>query len=111
MIVGEKNIDWKVIKRCLQSPTSLIHYCDSLIPPALQHVPAIKDNQRYYVALRIRGSKAIPWYHKMEFCKVLTNGIQVKGVMDEVYDYHDIVAAINADEYERCLDADATRRP
>ena len=103
MIIGSRAIDWTVVKRSMKDPQSLIAYCESLIPEPLAHIPSIKDNQRYYVALRIRSSKAIPWYHKMEFCKVLTNGIQIKGIMDEVYDYKDICSAIDPDEYERYL--------
>lgn len=101
MIVGEKYLDLDALKKACVDSTTLINYTLSLIPTPVRHIRAIVDNQRYYVALHVRNFKHIPWYPRMELCNALLSGVRVQGVANELYDYKDLLAAINVETFQK----------
>lgn len=111
MLVGTKDIQLDSLKAACRSPESLIEYACNLVPTPLRHIPAIVSNQRYYTALLVRSSTPFTWDRKHELCEALLKGVKIKGIPNTLYDYQDILVAIDVEAFERYLkeDADAER--
>ena len=112
MIVGCKDIPLNDLRRACSSHESLLSFALGLVPTPLRHLPQITDNQKYLVALYVRSLQSIDWQKKKYLCENLLMGVSVKGVSDVIYDYTDILAAIDPGAFKRYLEeasSDASR--
>lgn len=103
MIVGCKDIDFAALKRACRSETSLVRFVVDLVPTPLQHIPAIVDNQKYLVALQVRTIQSFAWQKRKDLCEALLQGVRIKGVSDTLYDYSDILLAIDSRAFAKYL--------
>ena len=98
MIIGNKHIDFGLLRSACVDAETLTKYVVNMVPETIQHIPAIVDNQKYYAALHVRNFTDIPYYRRMELCNELLRGVKVRGTTNELYDYRDLLAAINVDQ-------------
>lgn len=103
MIVGCKDVDFSALKQACRSDTSLQRFTLNLVPTPLRHIPAIIDNQKYFVALQVRSIQSFTWQKRKDLCEALLQGIRIKGVPDALYDYNDILLAIDSRAFEKYL--------
>ena len=103
MIVGRKDIDFTQLRQACRSEDSLLRFAISLVPTPLRHIPAIVDNQKYLVALHVRAIQSMPWQKRKDLCEHLLCGARIKGVPDMLYDYTDLLLAIDVEAFERYL--------
>lgn len=109
MIVGCKDIKFADLKRACVNDETLIKFAVGLVPTPLQHLPAIVDNQKYLVALQVRTIQSLPWKRKKDLCESLLQGVKVKGVPDTIYDYADILLAIDSELFSQYLEEEDRR--
>lgn len=109
MLVGTKDVNFSDLKASCTNTESLRRFSDSLVPLPLLHLPEVVDNQRYLVALYVRQIKAFPWQRRKDLCEALLNGVHVRGVADYIYDYADILAAINIEKFNQYLEEEMQR--
>lgn len=103
MVVGCKDLDFSAMKRACRSPDALKAYALEIVPTPLRHIRAIIDNQKYLVALQVRGVASIPWQRRKALCEALLDGAYIRGVPDAVYDYNDLLQIIDVSAFERYL--------
>ena len=101
MIVGKKNIDKAELIKRISSVSSLIEYSDSLVPDCLKYRKEIIYNQRYIVALAIRGILTIPYSDKVSLLYSLLQDVYITGVVDRIYDYEDLLDYVDEEVVER----------
>lgn len=75
-------------------------YAVKCVPPPLRHVRAIVDNQRYFIATIINGATKIPFVRRKAICDALTRGIRVHGVVNELFDYGDLLSCIDRNMWD-----------
>lgn len=107
MIIGTKDIKIGELKRACNSEESLIKYACNLVPTPLRHIPEITCNQRYYIALLVRSMNFLTWDRRHRLCEALLRGVKIKGIPDSIYDYQDILLAIDVEAFERYMEEDA----
>lgn len=110
MIVGCKDIDFTELKRACRSEESLLRFTIGLVPTPLQHICEIVDNQKYFVALQVRSIQSITWQKRKDLCESLLQGVRIKGLPDAIYDYSDLLLAIDRDAFKRYLREEEERR-
>lgn len=103
MLVGTKRIDHTELREAIDTRHTIEMYITRLIPTCLQHLPAVKDNQRYLVALHIRRLTGVNFTHKMNIANELVEGVTVQGSINNVYDIEDILTHVNFDKLLRAL--------
>ncbi|MCM1440872.1 MAG: hypothetical protein NC131_16980 [Roseburia sp.] len=97
MIVGTKDVEaYEVAQHC-QDVNTLRSYCDSLVPRVLRHNQKIINNQRYLIALVVRGVKSIPYSQRKKLYEGLLEGVSITGLANKIYDYDDIILSIDVD--------------
>lgn len=104
MLVGTKQINSSELRKACKLGEDLVKYAMDLVPPPMRHIQAVVSNQKYLVALNVRNIIAIPWKQRKELCEYLLNGVYIKGVVDTIYDYKDILTEIDAEQFKRYLD-------
>lgn len=92
MIVGNKNIDLGKLRRVCKTEESLVNFCESLVPKYVRHISAIRDNQRYLVALHLRRIESIPFKEREYWSNYLTNDIRVTGLLNSIVDFNDLIS-------------------
>lgn len=58
------------------------------------------DNQRYFLATIVNGATKQPYVKRKAICDALTCGIQVHGVVNELYDYSDLLLCIDTEMWD-----------
>lgn len=101
MLIGNKSIDTRALKRACSSPQALLEFTERLVPEQCRHVRAIVDNQKYYVSTLVRAFKSIPYVRKVQLCNHLLRGVTVCGVCNELFDYGDLLASIDIGMWEK----------
>jgi len=101
MIVGRK--DFTKLKLACRSEDSLLRFTVDLVPTPLRHIREVVDNQKYLVALHVRSLQSLPWQKRKDLCEHLLHGARIKGVPDTLYDYSDLLLAIDSEAFERYL--------
>jgi hypothetical protein len=104
MLVGRKEIVFTDLKRACRSSDALQKFALSLVPMPLQHLSDIIGNQKYYVALQVRAIQSLTWKTKKQLCEDLLHGVRVKGIPTVLYDYEDILMAIDREAFARYLE-------
>lgn len=97
MIVGTKDISPYAVKKHCTSITALRDYCEVLVPRVLRHIKPIVNNQKYIVALVVRNISSIPYKERKELCEELLSDVAVTGVINEIYDFEDIMYELDID--------------
>lgn len=93
MIIGSTDIDYNNLRKFIGKPDELVVYVEESVPIWARHVQHIVDNQRFYVAIHLRGMLTIPYKPKMELVNALIDGIHINGVMSCFTEIKDIVDA------------------
>ena len=101
MLIGNKSIDARKLKKACSSPQALYDFTVSLVPEQCRHVRAIVDNQKYYVSTLVRAYKTMPYVRKMQLCNHLLRGVTVCGVCNEVFDYNDLIASVDVGMWKK----------
>lgn len=111
MIVGTKDIDYSSLKEACKRPEDVVRFAEELVPTPLRHLQEIRYNQRYIVALQVRSIQSFSWKKKQLLCDALLQGVRIKGVVDTLYDYTDLLREIDREAFDRYLkeDTDAKR--
>lgn len=109
MIVGCKDIDFVELKHACRSEDSLLRFTLGLVPTPLRHIREIVDNQKYFVALQVRSIQSLTWQKRKDLCESLLHGARIKGVPDALYDYSDLLLAIDRVAFERYLQEEDKR--
>ena len=94
MLVGTKYIDEFKLSKSAHNITTLNDFVISLIPSPLAGIPEILMNQKYIVALALRKCEAVDFNTRHSLCTQLLDGVSITGVMNEIYDWMDIVTSI-----------------
>jgi hypothetical protein len=103
MIVGTRVIPLSKLKEASHSPQALIEFSKELVPRPIRHIDAIVDNQRFLVAIALRKIKTIPYTKRSELCESLLQDVTVRGIVNELYDFEDLLRSINTDKLYRYL--------
>lgn len=98
MIVGVKSIDLDDLLKHCRNVKELRKYSDSLVPRVLSHREEIIYNQRYIVALHLRYLDSLPYCKVAELTEGLLEGVSLTGVINEIYDYSDLLTRVNIEE-------------
>lgn len=91
MIVGTTSIEFEDIRKFINKPNDLVEYVTTLVPTWARHIDCLVHNQRFYVAIHIRGMLTIPYKQRVEMTKALTSGIRIKGVISSFTSIYDII--------------------
>lgn len=110
MVVGCKDLDFAATKRACKSAETLRAYALDTVPTPLRHIQAIVDNQKYLIALQVRAISSISWQQRKALCEALLEGVFIRGVPDAVYDYNDLLQAIDVSAFERYLREEEEKR-
>lgn len=94
MLVGTKYIDEFKLSKSVYDITTLNDFVLSLIPTPLVGIPEILMNQKYVVAITLRKCEAIEFNKRHALCTQLLEGVSITGVMNEIYDWMDIITTI-----------------
>ena len=92
MIVGRKDIDFTKLKLACRSEDSLLRFTVDLVPTPLRHIREV-----------VRSLQSLPWQKRKDLCEHLLHGARIKGVPDTLYDYSDLLLAIDSEAFERYL--------
>jgi hypothetical protein len=109
MIVGSKDINFVKLKAACNSKDGLVKFAEELVPTPLRHLGIVVANQRYFVALQVRAIPSFPWKKRKELCEALLSGIRIGGVPDVIYDYSDILLAIDRDMFQQYMEEEERR--
>jgi hypothetical protein len=109
MVVGCKEIDFAALKQACQSEEALVKFAVHLVPSPLRHIPAIISNQKYLVALQVRTIQSLPWQRRKSLCEYLLQDVVVKGIVDSIYDYNDLLMAIDCAAFQKYLEEEEKR--
>lgn len=104
MIIGTKDVNFSALKQACRDEESLRRFVSNLVPSPIAHIPAIVDNQKYFVALQVRSIQSLSWQKRKSLCESLLKGVRVKGVPDSFYDYNDLLLAIDSTAFSRYLE-------
>lgn len=97
MIVGTTYIDYEVLKSFVGRPQDLVVYVENLVPSWARHIKCLTQNQRFYVAIHLRGVLTIPYQVRMELVNALIEGISVRGIISSFTSITEIVDVCNKD--------------
>jgi hypothetical protein len=103
MIVGTRIVPLGRLNEASRSVQSLIEFSRELVPRPIRHIDAVVDNQRYLVAVTLRKVKSIPYSKKSELCDGLLEGVTVRGVVNEIYDFEDLLRSVNTKKLHKYL--------
>ena len=81
MIVGTTEINYADLKLFVGKHEELVVYVENLVPIWARHIKCLAHNQRFYVAIHLRGVLSIPYKQRIAMCEALIDGINVRGVM------------------------------
>ncbi|MDR1523290.1 MAG: hypothetical protein LBS29_05000 [Endomicrobium sp.] len=98
MIIATKSIDIGELRDACLSSQTLLTYCESLVPKAYQHLHFLLDNQKYYVALRLRKIKSLTYRKKESLLKELLKDVAISGVINDFTDISDIFDEVNVEK-------------
>lgn len=91
MIVGTVELDIARLKDVVLNGEDIILYADSLVPEWARHISGIVDNQRYYVALRLRTLNSIPYKVRKPVIDKLIKDVRLIGVANSICTIYDII--------------------
>lgn len=103
MLVGTKSITLSEALRNCRTPEQALKYAVECVPLPIRHVRAVVDNQRYLIATIINGAHKVPYVRRKAICDVLTRGVRVQGVVNELFDYSDLLACVDVDMWSKLL--------
>lgn len=98
MIVGTKKIDIAQLRRASKDITILRRYCENLIPSQFKHIPEILNNQKYLVALTLRGLLGMSFKRKDFIVEELLSETSITGVTHQFVDIEDLLGACDIDK-------------
>ena len=104
MLIGSTEIDYNFIKRNVSEPDRICMYAEDLVPVWARHLPNITDNQKYYLAIRIRNAISIPYKLRSNLVKELTKGVSISGLVHQVTTIEQIIAACDTETLARVLE-------
>ena len=91
MVVGTTHIDYDVLKSFKGRPQDLVIYVENLVPIWARHIKCLAQNQRFYVAIHLRGVLTIPYQVRMELVNALVEGIRIQGIVSSFTSITEIV--------------------
>lgn len=106
MLVGTKNINMSELKKACDTEDSLLRYTLKLVPLPMKHMQAVISNQKYLIALNVRTIISIPWKRRKGLCEYILRGVVIKGAVDAIYDYQDLLEEIDVDIFKELLNAE-----
>ncbi len=95
MIVGTKTIPLSDLINACSSDRELSAFTLALVPRFVRHIDEIVNNQKYIVALELRGIAGIPYKIKKELSENLLTGVVVKGTINTIIDIEDVMASVD----------------
>lgn len=108
MIIGSALFDVKTLEKYYDNAEKLISYVDSLVPLWASHIAGIYDNQRYYVAIRIRKTISLPYSIRMSIANILIDGVVLRGIMNCFVDITELVNMCDKQSMLQMLEQEAT---
>lgn len=97
MIIGSDVFKPEVIKKFVHNPEDIVAYSDSVIPLWARHIPNIKNNQRYFFAVKVRGMLTLTYKQRKSLIDRLIDGVQISGSMRQFISIDNIIAACDRD--------------
>ena len=91
MIIGDSNIDYDVLKSFAGKPDDLVVYVENMVPSWARHIKCLAQNQRFYIAVHLRGVLTLPYQTRMELVNALVDGINVSGIISTFTSIREIV--------------------
>jgi hypothetical protein len=95
MIIGDAKIDYENLKRFVGRPDDLVTYAENQVPIWARHIKCLAQNQRFYIAIHLRGVLTISYKVRMELVNALVDGIIIKGVISTFTPINDIIDTCN----------------
>lgn len=103
MIVGTRDIDRASLRKACSSSSELIRFAEALVPEYLRHVDSIVNNQKYLVAINLRGLQGMPYLFKQSLTEKLLDGVAVRGTLSTIVDAEDLLTSVDLDKLFREL--------
>lgn len=98
MIVGNKDINLKELKKVYNNESLLNQFCMRQVPRYLWHNTAIVNNQKYLIALYLRKLESIPFKDREYWSNYLIDGITITGVPTRMVDFKDLLMYVDMDK-------------
>lgn len=111
MIIGSSKLDINKIKSYIDNPSGIVAYSDSLVPIWARHIMPIVMNQRYYIAVQLRGSGSLSFKQKAPLLEELLKGCYITGDLIEFTDIHDLLHACNKETLTVLIKAGVNNEP
>lgn len=105
MLVAVIDIDTEFIKQHQMEPESIVRYAVSLVPSWAVHIRGIVDNQRYYVAVRVRNMLTIAYKTREAITNALIREISLYGMLNDFITLDELL-----DECDKTKLSEALRR-
>lgn len=102
MLVFTMSIDTGYIKQHQMDPNSIVDYAISLVPNWAAHIRGIVDNQRYYVAVKVRNMLTLPYKTREAITTALITNISLFGMLNDFVALDEVLALCDK---ERLVDA------
>jgi hypothetical protein len=90
MIIGSRNVG-----ALLHHIVNLSAYAESLVPPLFRKYEAIVNNQKYYIALKLRAESKLRYETRVDYTDKLLANVYLTGCItefieiEEIFDYVD----------------------
>lgn len=97
MIIGTKIIDEQEIISLLAKGMDISSYVEELVPRVIR-TKEIVNNQKYYIALKIRQNKTLRYYQKSKYYEEILNGVTIVGSAQSITDFRDLLGAVQMDK-------------
>lgn len=102
MLVFTTSIDAGYIKQHQTDPNSIVNYAVSLVPVWAAHIRGIVDNQRYYVAIKVRNMLTLPYKTRESITTALIADITLFGMLNDFVTLDEVLALCDK---EKLVDA------
>lgn len=103
MIVATTEINNDYIKQHQTDPESIVEYATSLVPAWAAHIRGITDNQRYYVAVKVRNMLTIAYKTREAICNALIDGVSLFGMLNDFVTLDELLDMCDKDKLAEAL--------
>lgn len=103
MLIATTDVDFDYIKKHQMEPDSVVEYAESLVPSWAKHIRGIVDNQRYYVAVRVRNLLSIAYKPRKAITDALIKNVTLFGMLNDFVTVDELLDLCDKDKLTEAL--------
>ena len=81
MLIATDELNFTELLGYQNDPGALRSYVESLVPAWASNIPGIYDNQRFYVAVKLRNTISLPYKTRLAMANSLIENTHLRGLM------------------------------